>query len=89
MLFLIISSGGPLHLLRRLHAQKTKTVLNGCLYRQNQRYLRRLFLFILHQNMLVVVELVESLCNIHDMTRHNGWFILFTRFSNHLRQRVQ
>lgn len=78
-----------LHAFRRLHAQQGQTVFDGFLGGHNQGNLGGLFVLVVCEDVLVVVEPIEALSHIHDMSGHDGRLILLARVLDHIWEFIQ
>ena len=77
-----------LHSFRCFHAQQCQTILDGIFCRDNQGNFGDLLLFIICQNVLIVVESIETLCHIYNMSGYNGWLIFVTGIYDNRRELI-
>ena len=81
-------SEASLHPFRRFHPQQRQSVFDRRLGRDDQSQLRASFCFVIHQNVLIVIEAVERLRDVHDMSGDDGRLIPFACIDDDLRQLI-
>ena len=75
-----------LHPFRRSYAEQRETICYSLLCCVHERELCLLFFFVVYEYVLIVVELVEELRYVYNMTRYDRRFILCSRVLDYLRE---